>query len=247
MTAALYERLGQTYQQARRPDARIADQLAAAIGDPRTVINVGAGTGSYEPTGCHVVAVEPAAAMRAQRPPTAAPCIAASAEALPFDDTSIDVAMGVYTDFHWSDRARGIAEMIRVARHSVVLLTVDSETADSYWLIRDYFPEGRELFAPLNDLLALLPGATAHPVMIPEDCQDGFVQAFWKRPHGCLTLTSGHLWPCSVVCRATRSTAGSGACVPISRTAPGASATARCSDASSADLAHRLVTWTRPS
>jgi hypothetical protein len=76
--------------------------------------------------------------------------------------------------------------MIRVARHSVVLLTVDSMTADSYWLIRDYFPEGRDLFAPLSDLLAMLPGATAHTVMIPEDCHDGFVQAFWKRPHALL-------------------------------------------------------------
>jgi ubiquinone/menaquinone biosynthesis C-methylase UbiE len=121
------------------------------------VVNVGAGTGSYEPTDCHVVAVEPAAAMRAQRPMTAAPCIAATAEALPFDDKSVDVAMGVYTDFHWTDRARGIAEMKRVARQSMVLLTVDSETADSYWLIRDYFPEGRDLFAPLSDLLAMFP------------------------------------------------------------------------------------------
>ena len=247
MTAALYERLGQTYSQARRPDPRIADQLAAAIGDPRTVINVGAGTGSYEPTGCHVVAVEPAAAMRAQRPPTAAPCIAASAEALPFDDISIDVAMGVYTDFHWSDRARGITEMIRVARRSVVLLTVDSETAGSYWLIRDYFPEGRELFAPLSDLLALVPGATAHPVMIPEDCQDGFVQAFWKRPHALLdpdVRSSMALFgrtPSDEVDRRIgrlRSDLADGTWRERNRA---------LLDASSADLAHRLVVWTRPS
>jgi SAM-dependent methyltransferase len=247
VTAALYERLGQTYHQGRRPDARIADQLAAAIGAPQTVINVGAGTGSYEPTGCHVVAVEPAAAMRARRPPTAAPCIAASAEALPFDDTSIDVAMGVYTDFHWSDRARGVAEMIRVARHSVVLLTVDSETADSYWLIRDYFPEGRELFAPLNDLLAPLPGATARPVMIPEDCQDGFVQAFWKRPHALLdpdvrsSMALFGRMPSDEVDRRIgrlRSDLEDGTWSERNRA---------LLDAPSADLAHRLVAWSRPS
>jgi SAM-dependent methyltransferase len=247
MTAALYERLGQTYHQARRADPRIADQLAVAIGDPRTVVNVGAGTGSYEPTGCHVIAVEPAAAMRAQRPMTAAPCIAASAEALPFGDKSVDVAMGVYTDFHWADRARGIAEMSRVARHSVVLLTVDSETADSYWLIRDYFPEGRDLFAPVSDLLAMLPGATAQPVMIPADCHDGFVQAFWKRPHALLDrevrssmALFGRLPSRDVDHRMQRlrSDLEDGTWEERNQALVGAA---------SADLAHRLVVWTRPS
>jgi SAM-dependent methyltransferase len=131
VASALYERLGQTYQQARRPDPRIDRLLVAAIGDAHSVISVGAGTGSYEPADRYVVAVAPAAAMRARRPATAAPCIAASAEALPFDDASIDVAMAIYSDFHWADRARGIAEMMRVARRSVVLLTVDSATTDS--------------------------------------------------------------------------------------------------------------------
>jgi hypothetical protein len=186
VTVGLYERLGQTYRQARRPDPRIAAIVTGAIGDAGSVVNVGAGTGSYEPTDRYVVAVEPAHAMRSRRPAGAAPCVAASAEALPFDDASIDVALGIYTDFHWSDRARGIAEMQRVARRSVVLLTVDSVQADSYWLIRDYFPDGRNLFAPLADLLTMLPGADVRPVMIPDDCQDGFVQAFWKRPHALL-------------------------------------------------------------
>lgn len=183
MTAELYERLGLAYGQARRADPRIDDLVAAAIGDARSVINVGAGTGSYEPSGRYVVAVEPALTMRARRPARAAPCVDASAEALPFDDRSFDVAMAVYTDFHWSDRALGIAEMRRVARRAVVLLTVDSVTADRYWLIRDYFPQGKDLFAPVADLLSMLPGAEARTVMIPDDCQDGFVQAFWKRPH----------------------------------------------------------------
>ena len=186
MTAELYERLGATYRQARRADPRIAVLVDAAIGEARSIVNVGAGTGSYEPADRHVVAVEPAGAMRARRSEAAAPCVVASAEALPFDDASIDVAMGVYTDFHWSDRPRGIAEMKRVARHRVVLLTVDSAAAANYWLIRDYFPEGRELFAPLAGLLLMLPGAEVRPVPIPQDCEDGFVQAFWKRPHSLL-------------------------------------------------------------
>jgi SAM-dependent methyltransferase len=186
VTAELYERLGLTYRQARRADPRITAVIADAIGDARSVVNVGAGTGSYEPSDRFVVAVEPAAAMRARRPADAAPCVAASAEALPFDDASVDVAMAVYTDFHWSDRAAGIAEMKRIARRAVVLLTVDSESAGSFWLIRDYFPEGRALFAPLADLLTMLPGADTRRVMIPADCQDGFVQAFWKRPDALL-------------------------------------------------------------
>ena len=247
MTAALYERLGQTYQQARRADPRIAALLAAAIADARSVVNVGAGTGSYEPADCHVVAVEPAAAMRRRRASSAAPCIAGRAEALPFDDASIDVAMAVYSDFHWSDRVAGIAEMMRVARRSVVLLTVDSANADSYWLIRDYFPEGRELFAPLSDLLAMLGGATARPVMIPEDCHDGFVQAFWKRPHALLdpkvrsSMALFGRMPTHDVDRRMqrlRADLADGTRKERNQTLLGA-----CT----ADLGHRLVVWTRPS
>ena len=247
MTAALYERLGQNYPQARRADPRIAELLAAAIGDARSVVNVGAGTGSYEPTNCQVIAVEPAAAMRARRPVSAAPCIDARAEALPFDDACVDVAMGVYTDFHWSDRARGIAEMKRVARRSVVLLTVDSAHADSYWLIRDYFPEGRELFAPLSDLRAMLPGAAVRPVLVPEDCQDGFVQAFWKRPNALLDpqvrasmALFARMDSDEVERRIQRLHADleDGTWQDRNRALLGGS---------SADLAHRLVVWTRPS
>lgn len=179
----LYDRLGPGYEHSRAPDPRIARLVEAAIGDARSIINVGAGTGSYEPHDRCVVAVEPSAAMRARRPGSAAPCVVASAEALPFDDASVDLAMGIYTDFHWTDRAGGVAEMVRVARDSVVLLTVDSAAADDYWLIRDYFPSGRDVFAPLDELLQLLPDQPeVWPVPIPSDCRDGFVQAFWQRP-----------------------------------------------------------------
>lgn len=180
----LYDRLGQGYEQSRRPDRRIACLIEEAIGDARSIVNVGAGTGSYEPHDRCVVAVEPSAAMRARRPASAAPCVIASAEALPFDDASVDLVMGVYTDFHWADRVRGVAEMVRVARDSVILLTVDSAAADSYWLIRDYFPSGRDIFAPLDELLQLFPNdPEVWTVPIAHDCRDGFVQAFWRRPH----------------------------------------------------------------
>lgn len=183
----LYDRLALGYGQSRRPDPRIARLVEAAIGDARTIVNVGAGTGSYEPCGRCVAAVEPSAAMRAGRPASAAPCVVASAEALPFDDASVDLVMGVYTDFHWTDRARGVAEMVRVARDSVILLTVDSAAADRYWLVRDYFPSGREVFASLDELLQLFPDdADVWPVPIPRDCRDGFVHAFWQRPEDLL-------------------------------------------------------------
>jgi hypothetical protein len=247
VTAGLYERLAQTYHEARRADPRIAELLNAAIGDARSILNVGAGTGSYEPAGRNVVAVEPAAAMRARRAPSAAPCIAGSAEALPFDDASIDVAMGVYTDFHWSNRARGLAEMMRVARRCVVLLTVDSAHADSYWLIRDYFPEGRDVFAPLSELLAVLPGASVAPVTIPEDCHDGFVQAFWKRPRALLDpevrssmAMFGRMPSHDVDARIQRLRADL-------ENGTWQKRNQRMLGASSADLAHRLVVWTRPS
>lgn len=247
VTAELYERLGSAYPQARRVDPRIGELVASAIGDARSVINVGAGTGSYEPSDRYVVAVEPAPAMRARRPAGAAPCVAASAEALPFDDASFDVAMGVYTDFHWSDRARGIAEIRRVGRRSVVLLTVDSATAENYWLIRDYFPEGRELFAPVADLLSMLPGADVRPVMIPEDCQDGFVQAFWKRPYALLdpeirsSMALFGRMPDDAV------EAGIDRLRGDLERGTWQERNHRLLGASSADLGHRIIVWTRPS
>ncbi len=183
----LYERIGHSYPQTRRADPRIAAIVGTAIGDARSVLNVGAGTGSYEPTDRYVVAVEPAASMRARRPPGAAPCVAANAEQLPFDDRSVDLAMALYTDFHWTDRPRGIAELLRVSRRMVMVLTVDARIADRYWLIRDYFPSGRELFAPLDQLVACFPTSPEVSVVpIPTDCHDGFVHAFFRRPEALL-------------------------------------------------------------
>ena len=188
MAPLLYERIGRGYARTRRADPRIERVVRAALGDAVSVANVGAGAGSYEPADRQVIAVEPSERMRAQRPAGAALCVAGLAEDLPLGDSSVDVSMALYTDFHWQDRARGIAELVRVSRHGVVVLTVDRNAADRYWLVRDYLPGANDLFAPLADVTSLLPGPppTVTPVPIPADCRDGFVHAFWKRPEAFL-------------------------------------------------------------
>ncbi|HWF72618.1 MAG TPA: methyltransferase domain-containing protein, partial [Solirubrobacteraceae bacterium] len=187
MPPGLYEEIGRGYANTRRADPRIARAIGRALGDAREIVNVGAGSGSYEPADRRVLAVEPAAGMRAQRPVGAAPCLAGAAERLPLPDASADAAMAIYTDFHWRDRAQGIAEMVRVSRDRVVLLTVDREVAERFWLTRDYLPGANDLFAPLGHVTELLP-TPPHtvPVPIPHDCHDGFVHAFWKRPQALL-------------------------------------------------------------
>ncbi len=179
----LYDRIGGGYVRQRRADPRIAAAIEAALGDARSVVNVGAGAGAYEPDDRTVVAVEPSAQMRAQRPPGAAPCLDARAEDLPLPDASVDAAMAIYTDFHWTDPPKGIAELVRIATKRVIVLTVDRLAADRFWLTRDYLPGGNELFRPLSAIVSELPGpCEVIPVPIPHDCSDGFVHAFWRRP-----------------------------------------------------------------
>jgi SAM-dependent methyltransferase len=139
-SAALYDRIGGTYTATRREDPRIAPAIHAALGDAHTVLNVGAGTGSYEPHDKDVVAVEPSAVMIAQRPRGAAPVVRANVEALPFEDSSFDTAMAVLSDHHWENHAAGLRELRRVARRRVVLFTWDRRYADAFWLTRDYLP-----------------------------------------------------------------------------------------------------------
>ncbi|HZE05887.1 MAG TPA: methyltransferase domain-containing protein [Solirubrobacteraceae bacterium] len=183
MAAPLYERIGRGYTWTRRADPRIQRFVEGALGGAESIVNVGAGAGAYEPVGTDVIAVEPSAEMRAQRPAGAAPCLPAAAERLPLADDSVDMAMAIYTDFHWHDRRRGIAEMLRVSRRGLVILTVDGDVAARFWLTRDYLPSGRDLFAPLGALTSLLPTApVVTPVPVPHDCVDGFVHAFWRRP-----------------------------------------------------------------
>jgi len=186
----LYDTIGATYTVTRRTDPRIAAAIWTALGDARTVLNVGAGTGSYEPPGRDVTAVEPSALMRAQRPAGAAPCLAAAAESLPFEDRSFDAAMAVSTIHHWQDPIAGLREMRRVARRVVVFTHDSSDTGwrHRFWLTRDYLPEVAGLVAgrpPVTELAGAI-GARIEPVLIPWDCADGFFEAYWRRPEAYL-------------------------------------------------------------
>jgi SAM-dependent methyltransferase len=188
-SAPLYDTIGATYTVTRHTEPRIAARIWDALGDARTVLNVGAGTGSYEPPDREVLAVEPSAVMRAQRPPDAAPCVAGSAEDLPFDDGSFDAAMAVCTLHHWQDPVAGLREMRRVARRVVVFLFDTSDT-QQFWLTRDYLPEFAALPAvkvlAALDALAGVIGARTEPVFVPWDCADGFFEAYWRRPEAYL-------------------------------------------------------------
>jgi SAM-dependent methyltransferase len=186
-SAQLYDTIGATYTVTRRTEPRIAARVWAALGDARTVLNVGAGTGSYEPADRDVTAVEPSAVMRAQRSAGAAPCVAGTAESLPFEDQSFDAAMAFATIHHWRDPIAGLREMRRVARR-VVVFTFDASDLDRFWLNRDYLPEFADLLAgrpPLTDLARAI-GARTEPVLIPWDCADGFYEAYWRRPEAYL-------------------------------------------------------------
>lgn len=180
-----YERHGRTYAHHRQPDPRIAARIHAALGDARTVLNVGAGTGSYEPTDRWVLAVEPSATMRAQRPPDAAPAIDARAEALPFDDDSFDAAMACVTIHHWEPPEAGLAELRRVARGPVVVFTFDLGSLPAWQ--HEHLAEGLAIenprFPPLDAVVAALGGRTrVETIPTPADCADGFFEAFWNRP-----------------------------------------------------------------
>ena len=183
----LYDTIGHTYPVTRRTEPRIAAQIWAALGDARTVLNVGAGTGSYEPPDRDVTAVEPSAVMRAQRPPGAAPCLSARAEHLPFADNAFDAAMAVLSDHHWADPVAGLRELRRVARR-VVVFQFDAADTGRFWLTRDYLPEFARLVsgAPTLAERARAIGARMEPVPIPWDCVDGFFHAYWRRPEAYL-------------------------------------------------------------
>jgi hypothetical protein len=183
-----YEALGAGYAARRRTDPRIAALVHAGLGDARTVLNVGAGAGSYEPQDRYVVAVEPSAAMRAQR--TGVPAIDAVAEALPFDADAFDAAMAMITIHQWRDLAAGLRELRRVARGPVVILTFAEHTLSDFWLA-DYVPgtvarEGPRMPAPERVAELLGGDVTVTPVPIPRDCVDGFIEAFYARPEAFL-------------------------------------------------------------
>ena len=178
-----YDRIGRDYSALRRPDARIAAAIEAALGEARSVLNVGAGSGSYEPAGRLVTALEPSPEMIRQRPFPAAAAVQGRAEALPFADRSFDAAMAVLTVHHWSDQAKGLDEMRRVARGPVVILTYDPAFR-GFWLA-DYIPALvalDEAQMPPLDVYRRIGAIDIVPVPIPHDCADGFLCAYWRRP-----------------------------------------------------------------
>jgi len=184
----LYDSIGRGYGARRKQDPRIAERILEALGPSRSVVNVGAGTGSYEPRDRALVAVEPSRVMIRQRPPEAAPAVRASATDLPFRDGSFDAALAVLTLHHWPDLPRGLAELRRAARRTVVILTFDP-SAHGFWLT-DYFPEIPELdrrsLPALSEIERQLGRAQVFDVPVPCDCTDGFLGAYWRRPHAYL-------------------------------------------------------------
>jgi SAM-dependent methyltransferase len=187
---AIYDTLGTTYGRSRQPDPRIAAQIHAALGNATDVINVGAGTGSYEP-GQTVLAVEPSQVMIAQRAPGSAPAVCAVAEHLPVRDNAADAVMALLTIHHWTDLRTGIAELRRVARRRIVILTWDQQIfRDQFWLVREYLPQAAAFddtrALPMDRLAGMLGGARQQPVPVPHDCTDGFAAAYWRRPHAYL-------------------------------------------------------------
>jgi SAM-dependent methyltransferase len=189
-----YERIGVGYGEIRRTDPQIAARIEAALGDARSVLNVGAGTGSYEPSAREVTAVEPSAEMIAQRPAGAAAAVQAGAERLPFEDDGFDAAMAIFSDHHWRDRSTGLREMARVARRRVLLLNMDPGLAQRFWLTRDYLPGFADLVPEPyretghweQELRSLWGAVEFLPVPVPHDCRDGFYQAYWRRPRAYL-------------------------------------------------------------
>jgi SAM-dependent methyltransferase len=183
---ANYGAIGIGYTRFRQPDPRIAAFIYRALGDAATVLNVGAGAGSYEPTDRQVTAVEPSAAMRAQRPPHLPEAIDAVAEHLPFADRTFDAAMATFTIHQWPDLAKGLAEIRRVTRGPIALLTCDPDLLDRFWL-NAYAPEAIAVEAgryPSMDRVRQALGGAAEflPVPIPLDCHDGFNEAYYGRP-----------------------------------------------------------------
>jgi SAM-dependent methyltransferase len=182
---ALYDKIGATYSAGRQSDPRIAAAIERAVAGCDSILNVGAGTGSYEPSSRFVVAVEPSRIMIGQRPVGAAPVAQGCAEALPFADCSFEAVLGILTVHHWKDQARGLSECARVARTKVVLLTNDFDVCANFWLF-DYFPEllraDRHIFPNIARFEDAFGSLETIVVPVPADCCDGFLGAYWKRP-----------------------------------------------------------------
>jgi ubiquinone/menaquinone biosynthesis C-methylase UbiE len=182
---ALYDNIGRAYAGRRRGDPRIGSAIERALAGCKTILNVGAGTGSYEPHSRMVIAVEPSRTMIAQRPVGAAPVVQAFAEALPFQNDSFDAVLATLTVHHWKDQAKGFAECGRVARSRIVFLTNDFDVCEKFWLF-DYLPEllraDRHIFPSITRFENAFGSVETVTVPVPANCLDGFLGAYWKRP-----------------------------------------------------------------
>jgi SAM-dependent methyltransferase len=184
-----YERLGVGYSSVRRPDRRIGAQIRAALGPEGPVVNLGAGAGSCEPADLALVAVDPAVTMLEQRPPEAAPAVRGFAEELPFPSGSFAAGMAILTVHHWRDPAMGLAELRRVVRGPVAVMSWDAEVFNKFWMVSEYVPATRTLDRDVPSPTAIadrLGGGTVEIVAVPADCSDGFYAAWWRRPEAYL-------------------------------------------------------------
>lgn len=185
---ARYDTIGHRYSSTRREDPALRDRIVAALGDSRTVVNVGAGTGSYEPHDRHVIAIEPSDVMAAQRPPALVPALRWTASPLPLRDGSVDAAMAVLTIHHWDKQLEaGVRELRRVARGPVVIVTYDADVCAEMWLYRNYLPEAaaldRATFPRIDTLVGWLGGSVrVEPVMNSRDTPDWTLGSFWAHP-----------------------------------------------------------------
>ena len=187
---AIYDEIGNNYSVTRGTDPKIANQLYEELHGATRIVNIGAGTGSYEPENIEVVAVEPSSVMISQRKVGSHRVEQAFAEKLPFENSSFSHAMTVLSMHHWKDRARAFQEINRVATEKFVAITWDPKS-EPFWLTRDYFPEiyemDKSIFPDLKELDDYFDEVTIRPLQIPSDCQDGFLTAFWKRPEAYLS------------------------------------------------------------
>lgn len=198
--APAYDEIGKKYAGYRRTDPNIARQIHAALGPAKTVLNVGAGTGSYEPEDRYVIAVEPSAVMRTQR--KGVPAIIGKADALPFDDNAFDASMAMLTIHHWPDPHAGLRELRRVTKGPVVIFTYDPDALSGFWFF-DYTPEmldiDKKRFPKISSIVQTLGGGTVDPVSVTQNCQDGFLEAFYARPEALLNpevRRSQSIWSC---------------------------------------------------
>jgi SAM-dependent methyltransferase len=189
MSSPVYDTIGLGYTTNRQADPRWAALIDAQLGDARLVVNVGAGTGSYEPTDRRVIAVEPSAVMLWQRPPGAAPAVRASGTALPLRDGCADAVLAVLTIHHWGDWRRGLAELCRVAPRRLIL-TIDFDVHARFWLLSDYLPEVadyvRQRRPTMADIAATIPLRATHDLPLPHDLADGVLGSQWRRPEAYL-------------------------------------------------------------